>query len=208
MNICVPVPAGVADGLRPARFSALKRERPLAILRAPRLVLRPLALADAPRIAEFVGDLDVARMLARVPHPYRQADAEAWIASQATPEGSAKEAVFAAALDGALVGACSHIFGKTAGSAEIGYWVGRPYWGQGYATEMTAALLRHGFAARGLGVTTVSHMIDNPASAAVIAKLGFRRTGRRRIGCLARAGEVVVLTYAMTRAEAEAQPWY
>jgi [ribosomal protein S5]-alanine N-acetyltransferase len=177
-------------------------------IRTARLSLRPPVPADAPEVARYVGDFDVARMLAPVPHPYAVADAEWWIGTQATPEGQAKEQVFVATLDGALIGACSHILGGRKGSSEIGYWVGKPHWGKGYCTEMTAALIRHGFAAHGLGTITISHMIDNPASAAVIAKFGFRPTGRRRIGCTARGCEVEVLTYALTRAQAEAKPWY
>jgi len=177
-------------------------------IRTARLVLRPPVLADAPDVASYVGDFDIARMLARVPHPYALADAQWWIGTQATPEGLAKERVFVALREGALVGACSHLFGKRAGSAEIGYWVGKPHWGQGYCTEMTRTLIRDGFATLGLDAITVSHMIDNAASAAVIAKFGFRPTGRRQISCTARGCEVEVRTYAMSRAEAEAMPWW
>ena len=177
-------------------------------IRTPRLVLRPPRPEDAPDVARHVGDFDIARMLARVPHPYAEADALWWIGNQATPEGLAKEKVLVATLGGALIGACSHIFGKQSGSAEIGYWVGKPHWGKGYCTEMTTALLRHGFAAYGLATTNVCHMIDNPASAAIIAKFGFRPTGRRSIDCSARKCSVEVLTYELSRQEAEAQDWW
>jgi len=180
----------------------------MSLLKTPRLLLRAPILADATRIAQFVGDLDVARMLQRVPHPYAEADARWWIGTQLTPQGRAIETVFVATLDGNLIGACSHLFGEKPTAAEIGYWVGKPYWGNGYGTEMAAALVRYGFAAYGLDSTTVSHMIDNPASAAIIAKLGFRPTGRRRTHCVARDAEVDVLTYRLTKAEAEDQTWY
>jgi len=180
----------------------------VSCIETTRLELRPPVQADAPEVAELVSDIDIARMLARVPHPYEQADARWWIGTQATPKGRAREKVFVATRDGVLIGACSHMFGGKAGSAEIGYWVGKPYWGNGFASEMTAALIRYGFMAYGLTATTVSHMVDNPASAAVIAKFGFKPTGRRRIGCTARSCEVVVLTYALTRAQAQAQAWY
>lgn len=178
-------------------------------LKTARLELRPPVLADAPEVARYVSDFDVARMLARVPHPYKEADAQWWIGTQATPEGRAKEQVFVATRDGALIGACSLTFGTRARSAaEIGYWLGKPHWRKGYCTEMTAALIGHGFGACGLDTVTVSHMIDNPASAAVIGKFGFRPTGRRLIGCSARDCDVEVLTYALRRTEAEAQAWW
>ena len=180
----------------------------MTTIRTARLVLRPPISADAQRIVDFVSDFDIARMLARVPHPYDVADALWWIGTQATPEGRSHEEVLIASLDGELIGACSHMFRAHTASSEVGYWVGKPYWGRGYATEMTAALLHFGFSERGLQTTTVSHMTDNPASAAVIAKLGFRPTGRRVIECVARGAEVDVLTYALARAEALTQPWF
>jgi len=185
----------------------------MTLLATDRLVLRPPTLADVPRVTQFVGDIDVARMLAPVPHPYTEADARWWIgtqdgAAQKKNGGQPGELVFIATLGGELIGACSHIFGDKAGTAEIGYWLGKPYWARGYGTEMATALLRHGFTDYGLSRTTVSHMVDNPASAAIIAKLGFRPTGRRRIACVSRAAEVEVKTFALTRTEAEAQGWW
>ena len=179
-----------------------------AVISTARLLLRPLTLADAPRIADLVGGLEVARMLSRVPHPYTLADALGWIASQASAESRARQPVFAGEREGALIGLVSYQVADDRRAAEIGYWLGKPYWGNGYATEMARALIRHGVVSANLPRFTTSHFIDNLASARVIAKCGFKLTGRRKLPCPARDSEVTALTYALTRAEAEAQTWF
>ena len=78
------------------------------------------------------------------------------------------------------------------GNREIGYWIGKPWWGRGFATEATHTLMEHCFDACGFRRLTCGHFVDNPASARVIAKLGFRRVGRlirafaRLVGVLGR----------------------
>ena len=155
-----------------------------------------------------MGAFDVARMLTRVPHPYTEADASQWLARLASDDGRAREPVFAAELEGTLIGVVSYRYDDDWRSAEIGYWLGKPYWGKGYATEMARGLIQHGFAGAGLERFTTGHFIDNPASARVIAKCGFRPTGRTSLPCPARDADVTALTYAMSRVQAEAQAWW
>src|SRR5688572_23023051 len=94
-----------------------------------RLVLRELADSDAPRLALLAGDWDVARMTARIPFPYSEALAREWMDTLGTDE-------FVRVVEhkGALVGAVGYVAGED-GSAEIGYWIGKPWWGAGFATE-------------------------------------------------------------------------
>ncbi len=154
----------------------------------PRLRLRPLAADDAPEIARLAGDWDIARMTALIPHPYSLADAQAFIASVA---GS--DYTFAITWDGVLVGCCGAQ--SVSGAHAIGYWVGKPYWGQGIMTEAARALVAHLRAREPGCAIAISHMVENEASARVIEKLGFRRVGEKQTFCVARAAPVPSLTY-------------
>lgn len=153
----------------------------------PHLRLRPLTEADAPEIARLAGDWDIARMTALIPHPYTLADAQSFIA--AVDDAN----TFAIERDGTLVGCCGAR--PVSGTYEIGYWVGKPYWGQGIVTEAARALIAHLRAREPGCVITISHMTENEASARVIQKLGFRRTGEKQTFCVARASAVPSLTY-------------
>lgn len=171
----------------------LFRRRDPEAIATRRLELRPLTARHAARIAELAGDFEVARMTARIPHPYSVADAADWLA---TLEPS--EIVRGIFLGRTLVGACGYTRAANA-SAEIGYWIGKPYWGRGYATEAAAALVVHAFECAGLSRLTCGHLVDNPASARVIAKLGFRRFGFDRVWCEARGMWMPALRYELLK---------
>ena len=143
--------------------------------RTPRLLLRPGFPEDAPALAAAMSDAAIARNLAVVPWPYSLRDAEAFLASPRDP-------VLPSLLifergDGPpqLVGSCG-LGRRASGAVEMGYWIARPHWGRGFATEACAALID---IARTLGLAQLeaSHFIDNPASARVLDKLGFESTG-------------------------------
>lgn len=152
------------------------------------LRLRPLTAADAPEIARLAGDWDIARMTALIPHPYTLADAQSFIAAVDD------ENTFAIERGGALVGCCG-ARSASGSTYEIGYWVGKPYWGQGIATQAAGALIAHLRAREPGCIITISHMAENEASARVIQKLGFHRTGEKQTFCVARAAPVPSLTY-------------
>jgi len=154
-----------------------------------RLTLRPFMASDAATVATLVGDWDVARMCARIPHPYGEDDAKQWFASQ--PKARAEGAAFTFAVAGARDGVIGAM-GLTRRGAdemfEIGYWLGKPFWNRGYATEAGAALLAH--AVEDLNETRfhAQHFEENQASGVVLQKLGFAYTGDvRAMHCLARA---------------------
>lgn len=162
-------------------------------MRSPRLTYRLIDTRDASRIAALAGDWDIARMTARIPHPYSLVDADQWIGSI-----GGDEFVRAIERDGELIGAVGYIEGD-ASQAEIGYWIGKPWWGNGYATEAASALVEHCFGEAGFKRLTAGHFIDNAASARVIKKLGFRRVGRSAQWCEARKSEVPTVRYARRR---------
>lgn len=163
-------------------------------IRTRRLVLRALALSDAPQMARLAGDWDVARMTSRIPYPYSAALAEQWM--QALEPG---EEVRAITLEGALIGAVGYM-PQPDGAAEIGYWIGKAWWGQGYATEAGRALVRHCFTKRGYTRLTCAHFVDNPASCRVIRKLGFTPIDEAcLVWCDARQAEVPTQWYELKR---------
>jgi len=170
--------------------SRTRREPPI---RTRRLVLRPLTDADAFRIGALAGDWDVARMTARIPYPYTSANAKHWIDDLV--EG---EVVRGIEHKGELIGLCGYVpAGK--GAVEIGFWIGRPWWRQGFATEAVQALIGHCFGEAGVRRVICGHFVDNPASARVIAKLGFRFVGQDARWCEARRQEVEALHYERRR---------
>ena len=157
--------------------------------RTARLLLRPGFPEDAPALAAAIGDEAIARSLANVPWPYSVRDAEAFLASPRDPV--LPSLLIFARGSGAplLLGACG-LARRPSGSVEMGYWIAKPFWGQGYATEACTALID---IARTLGFASLegSHFHDNPASARVLEKLGFRSLGitAPRLSC-ARGEEV------------------
>lgn len=146
-----------------------------------RLRLRPFSLADAPAVQALAGAREVADTTLTIPHPYPDAAAAAWIATHG-PAWAARRAVTYAVTDvtGALVGAVGLALAPAHASAEVGYWIGLPAWGRGYATEAAAALF--GYAFGGLGVHRVEgrHFTRNAASGRVMQKLGMRPEGLMR----------------------------
>lgn len=167
-------------------------------MRTQRLLLRDLTLRDARRIAMLASDWDIARMTGRIPHPYSEELAYQWIDDLA--EG---EFVQGIVHQGVLVGLCGYM--PEGHSVEIGYWIGKPWWGRGFATEAAAALIDHCFNEGGFERVTCGHFVDNPASGRVIAKLGFRFTGWDRVWCEARQTDVETLKYERLRQSGEAR---
>lgn len=142
-----------------------------------RLKLRWLRMSDASRVARLCGDPHVGRMLAQTPLPYLEVAAEGWIMTMAARRPQGRDFVFAVELPGeGLIGAIG-AHQRAEEGFEVGYWLGRPYWGQGFATEALLGFLAE---ARRLGVLKAGHFIDNPASGRVLAKGGFAYTGETR----------------------------
>lgn len=162
-------------------------------LKSKRLTLRPLERGDAGQIASLAGDWDVARMTDRIPYPYSKADAMDWI--DGLPDG---ERVFAITYQNTLIGLCG-VMNREPGCAEIGYWIGKPWWGQGFATEAASQLVRFCFLELKFSRLICCHYIDNPASARVIEKLGFERSGTCTAWSQARRIDVAAVRYQMKR---------
>ena len=160
-------------------------------LETERLILRPPTLADAGAIAALLDDFEVVRWLSRVPWPYGEDDARYFLT-----EVAPKEHVWAIeARGGGLVGVIGFSPGEDA-ALDIGYWIGRRFWGQGYATEAGRAAIGHARAAWPEARLTARCFVGNDASARVLTKLGFIEVGRARTRTLALDAEVETMTLA------------
>jgi RimJ/RimL family protein N-acetyltransferase len=157
--------------------------------RTPRLLLRPGFPEDAPALAGAIADAAIVKNLATAPWPYAMRDAEAFLATPRDPILPSLLIFERGSGAPQLVGSCG-LGRRRSGSVELGYWIARPFWGRGYATEACSALVE---IARTLGLTRLegSHFLDNPASARVLEKLGFEPLGivAPRMSC-ARGHEV------------------
>jgi RimJ/RimL family protein N-acetyltransferase len=145
-----------------------------------RLLLRPFAPDDAPAVERLAGAFEVADGTLTIPHPYPEGAAAAWIATLAPAWAAGSLLTLAIAHAGAPhepLGAVGLHIRPEHARAELGYWIGLPFWGRGYATEAARALMDHGFATLGLDRIEASHFTRNPASGRVMQKLGMRLEG-------------------------------
>ena len=144
--------------------------------RTNRLLLRPGWIEDAPALFRAIADEGIVRNLANAPWPYRLEDAETFLTRE-RPPGEPAMLIFLR-TEGApqLIGGIG--FGrKPDGRTELGYWLARPHWGRGYATEAGRAVLAAARDSLRLRRIEAGHFLDNPASGRVLEKLGFRPTG-------------------------------
>ena len=149
-------------------------ERCIAVLETKRLVLRAPQLVDAKAVTALANDRRIAENTARIPHPYRSADAERWIAGTNTQAG---DAIFLITLaDGTAIGSCGFEL-RDDPVPEIGYWLGARHWKKGYATEAVRALIDHAFEDLDHKALQSSVRVTNPASRRVLEKCGFQWTG-------------------------------
>lgn len=165
----------------------------MQVLLTRRLTLRPPALPDAEDIALGLNNWNVARMLARVPHPYWTADAEEWISDLV---GKSEDMVFTIHRE-RLIGVVS-IEGEGS-EPELGYWLAEPWHGRGFMTEAATALIAHAFATRDIRAVVSSAFADNPGSMRVQQKLGFVMTGARQTWSNSRQAQVPAWTTRLTR---------
>ncbi len=149
-------------------------------LSTPRLNLRPFTLEDAPTVQKLAGEWEIAATTANIPHPYEDGVAEAWIGTHQEAFETGEAVTFAICLkaDASLVGAIGifHI-SKTNRLAEIGYWIGVPYWNQGFCTEAAAGIIRYAFEVLELNRVQARHLTNNPASGRVMQKVGMKFEG-------------------------------
>jgi RimJ/RimL family protein N-acetyltransferase len=169
----------------------------LPTIQTERLVLGPFVDAEAPELQRLAGAREIADTTLVIPHPYKLTDADQFIALQREAAAEGHELIFAIhrRRDARLVGTIAlreidpdHL------QAELGYWIGVPYWGQGYATEAARTVVNLGFERLGLNRIYAHHMARNPASGRVLERIGMRREGllRQRVRKWGRFEDVVI----------------
>ena len=174
----------------------------LPTLTTHRLTLRPFTLADAPAVVRLLNDRDVAKTLT-VPFPYTLRHAREWIAAHDAAAERSERFIWAITAKEAarLMGAIELRVRSAPHVGELGYWLGKAFWGQGYMTEAAQAVLPYGFQEVGLYRIQAKHWHNNPASGRVMQKIGMTYEGTLRAAA-SRWGEYLdVLVYAVLRDE-------
>jgi ribosomal-protein-alanine N-acetyltransferase len=150
----------------------------MTILKTKRLILRRLTEADIPELVPLIGAREVAATTLRIPHPYEEKHAREFLASVAK-ENELRLAIMLQ-KDGKLCGGIGLHPEMEHNRAELGYWIGVPYWGNGYATEAARAVVRYGFEQLKMNRIFASHFKGNLASQNVLRKIGMKHEGCMR----------------------------
>ncbi len=148
-------------------------------IQTERLLLRPLEMSDAPDIQRLAGDRDVASTTLSIEHPYEDGMAEAWIRSSQEKFAAGELINFAitSLTDGSFLGAIGLHPDEDGNQGELGYWIGKPFWNLGYATEAVAGVINHAFRTMGLDRVYAAHFTRNPSSGRVMQKAGMLYEG-------------------------------
>jgi 8-oxo-dGTP diphosphatase len=183
--------------------------REFAPLKTERLTLRPLVPEDAEALHRLVNDWEITRNLAVVPFPYPRELADEWIEStrrSLTEGGGYQLAITGREGDEEIiVGVVGLRIDAQSRIGRLGYWVGRRFWGHGVATEAAGKLAHWALANLDLDRLEAGVITDNPASAGVLRRIGFRQIGEGTDRFLARGGEHPVWHFEATRDDLSGQ---
>jgi len=162
---------------------------PSPVIETRRLALRSPGAQDISRLTALANDPAVARMTLRMPHPFSIADAEDFVLRVAGQDPARAQTFLIEHEDHGPVGVMG-LFEDHDPAPEVGYWIGRPFWGRGYATEALQGALVWASKRWRRRALMAGHFADNPASGRVLEKAGFLYTGEVRRGfSRARAAE-------------------
>jgi RimJ/RimL family protein N-acetyltransferase len=172
-----------------------------------RLILRPLERHELPRLAELIGDWDVARWLVVLPYPYTIKNAEDFYADMHAADEAGQPQFFALAkkTDNLLMGGIGlhppRGMASVENELEIGYWLGKPYWDLGYMTEAARTVLSLAFKRSSTGAVGATTAPENAASQNVLNKLGLCNLGPMKRDYSALRGDDIMLKWLVTRQE-------
>ena len=169
---------------------------PMPMLRTERLLLRPFQHEDAGFVQEMAGDRRVAMTTANIPHPYPDGAASVWIVQHEPAWSSGNSLILALteAETSQLLGAVSIGFDQQRHAGELGYWIGVPHWGNGFATEAARAIVDYAFRAVGAARVYARHAGCNAASGRVLEKLGIPIPSRTRSEATRKVGFPLAVT--------------
>lgn len=149
----------------------------LPTLRDRSLTLRPFAWADLPDMLALVQEKEVAATTLNIPYPCDDAEIEAWFRLQLQELEEGKVLRWAVTKTDELVGAMKLVTHPEYESAEIGYWIGKPYWGKGYASQAAQLVVDYAFTILDMNRIEAHAMAENVGSSRVLSKLGMREEG-------------------------------
>ena len=151
-------------------------------LRTARLLLRSFERGDVPLMVRLAGAREIAATTTNIPHPYTEADARMFLAHSFEDFRNDRAVHFAVTVppSRSLCGAVGLFLAPQHQRAELGYWIGKPFWGKGIATEAATAVVSFGFGSLALHRIHASHYTGNAASQRVLEKIGMRHEGRAR----------------------------
>ena len=175
----------------------------LPTLETKRLRVRPYSEADIPELLPLIGTREVAATTLRIAHPYTEQDARAFL--ELAKEAGKMWLAITLLSDGRQIGGIGMRIEEQHRHAELGYWLGVPYWGQGYATEAGREMIRYGFEQLDLHRIFATHFAHNPASGNILRKLGMRHEGCQREHLLKWGQFVDSEIYGLLRHEWEAR---
>ena len=167
------------------RYREALFDRP--VLHSQRFVLRGPTEHDIPAIIAIAGDWEIASRLARMPHPYKEAEARFFLDTIVPAELVWLIVERSSDLVLGCIGIAQDV-DDASDTVELGYYIAREHWGRGIATEAGSVILAYGIGLVGRSRITSGHFADNPASGRVLEKLGFRKTGLSERPCLAIGG--------------------
>ncbi len=167
-------------------------------LATPRLTLRPFGVADAERVVAIQSDWNVTRMLRMATWPPDLGATRLWLAGHQADWLAGTAYRFAITLAGDVIG-CADIDEIAVRRGSLGYWLANTAWGQGFASEAGTALLSFAFDTLDLKGLDSGHASDNPASGAVLRKLGFLHIGDETLWSEPRQAEITQWRYRRER---------
>ena len=169
------------------------------LIETERLLIRTLCEADIPELVPLIGDRRVAATTLRIPHPFEEKHAREFLESP-PKENELRMGIRLRDTNALIGGIGLHPYPEHK-RAELGYWIGVPYWGHGYATEAAGAVVRYGFERTQLNRIFAGHFKHNPASGKVLQKIGMKYEGCMRQNILKWGEFVDVEVYSILRQE-------
>ena len=171
------------------------------ILETSRLILRSFRKDDAAAVKRLAGDWEIADTTLNVPHPYEDGMAEEWIEAHGPGYEAEKLATFAVVLRDTeeLIGTIGLRINRDVNKGDLGYWIGKPYWNLGYATEAARAVIAFGFDELELNRIYAGHFARNPSSGRVMEKIGMLREGTARQDTMKWGKYEDLVSYGMLR---------
>lgn len=173
------------------------------IIKTERLILRPFELSDSKRVQELAGDSKISKTTLNIPHPYEDGLAESWISAHRDNLNSGKSITYAIVKKDTdeLIGSISLMLNKIHKKAELGYWIGVPYWKKGYCTEASQRIIEFGFRELQLNRIYALAMVDNVGSWRVMEKVKMKYEGTRRQDVIKNGVSVDLKSYGILREE-------